>query len=158
MRLMNASHRVKFGNSTLLRSHQCGFDIAPYQPASWSATSLKIRSYGVTPAGLPVSPALLMKATTASASADAFTVLLWSAAMSTPLAQLLAWIASNALGAYLSRSLRNAQPIPWTVLGNPARSGLPEPATTADSVDGSALWCCMKPQKSGSTWTTTAPP
>ena len=61
----------------------------------------------------------------------------WSLAMSTPLAQLLAWMASSALGAYLSRSLRKAQPMPWTVFGKPARSALPELATAAASVDGS---------------------
>ena len=99
-----------------------------------------------------------MKATTASASAAGLTVLRWSAAMSTPLAQLLAWIASSALGAYLSRSLRNAQPMPCTVSGNPARSALPVLATDAARVEGSALFCCMKPQKSGSTWATTIPP
>src|SRR5438874_8314184 len=158
MRLMKASQREKFGKKTLLRSHQCGFDAAPYQAASWSATSLKIRSQGVMPPGFPTSPALLRNATTLSASVAGLTVERWSLAMSTPLAQLLAWMASRALGAYLSRSFKNARPIPATVLGRPARSGLPELATTAARVVGSALCCSMKPQKSGSTWTTTGPP
>src|SRR6266566_2699032 len=155
---MNASQRVKLGNVTLLRSHQCGFEVAPYQPASWSATSLKIRSHGVTPVGFPTNPALPMKDATASASAAGSTPDRWSVAMSTPLAQLLAWMASSALGAYLSRSFRNAQPMPCTVLGRPARSGLFVLATAAARVDGSVLWCSMNPQKSGSTCTTTRPP
>src|SRR6266550_3590044 len=98
-------------------------------------------SHGVMPVGLPVSPALFMKATTASASAEAFTVERWSLAMSTPLAQLLAWIASSAFGAYLSRSLRKAHAMPRTVLGSVMRSALPVLATAAASVVGSALWC-----------------
>src|SRR5216684_274440 len=88
MRLMNASQRVKFGNTTLLRSHQWTLDAAPYHAASWSATSLKITSHGVMPEGLPTSPALLMKAMTLSASAAGSTVERWSVAMSTLLAQL----------------------------------------------------------------------
>ena len=150
---MNASQRVKFGKTALFLSHQI-----PEYPESWSATSLKTRSHGVMPPGLPVIPALSRNAATLSASAFGSTVVRVSLAMSTPLAQLLAWTASNALGAYLSRSFRNARPIPATVLGSPARSGLPELATTAASVEGSALWCSMKPQKSGSTCTITGPP
>src|SRR5712664_1625433 len=67
-------------------------------------------------------------------------------------------MASSALGAYLSRSFRNAHPMPCTVLGNPARSALPELATTAGSVLGSAFCICMNPQKSGSTCTTACAP
>src|SRR5713101_2107150 len=126
MRLMNASQRVKFGNTTLLRSHQWTLDAAPYHAASWSATSLKITSHGVMPEGLPTSPAFLMKAMTLSASAAGSTVERWSVAMSTLLAQLLAWMASKAFGAYLSRSFKKARPIPATVFGSPVRSALPE--------------------------------
>src|SRR6266496_566165 len=99
-RFMKASQRMKFGKTAFVLSHQWSLDAAPYHAASWSATSLKITSHVEMPLGLPTSPALSRKATILSASAVGLTVVRWSVAMSTLLAQLLAWNASSALGAY----------------------------------------------------------
>src|SRR6202165_2609421 len=96
---------LKLGSFRFCRSHQC----APpscvtisHQPASWSATSLKTRSK-LLPHGLRPTPAELRNAATRSASWVVLTAGVVLVAMSTPLPQDDAWVASCTLGAYLSR-------------------------------------------------------
>ena len=59
------------------------------------------------PYGFVVIPAELRNAAVASATDAAFTVASVFVAMSTPLAQADAWMASRTLGAYMSRSFNS---------------------------------------------------
>src|SRR5439155_15264935 len=135
----HARYRLKFGYVALDGSHQCVNDelSAPccsHHAASWSSTSLNTRSH-VLPYGLLAMPAELRNAAVMSASPVALTLDRRSLAMSTPLPQADAWMASTALGAYESRSFSSSNLNPCTVFGRPAASANPELATLALNVD-----------------------
>lgn len=70
----------------------------------------------------PATRAELRNAATRSASRAGLTAVLVLVAVSTPLAQEDAWVASNTLGAYLARRCRSALAKPWTVSPIPATS------------------------------------
>src|SRR6266480_148812 len=96
--------------------------------------SLKTR-LKVLPQGFDATPAELRKAATLSASWAGLTAAQVLVAMSTPLAQEEAWVASSTLGAYLSRRWRRV----------PATSALPELFTLAgtEAADPPAA-CCSR--------------
>src|SRR5258708_11011950 len=133
--VIHDSHWLKLGSFALVRSHQCAppsWLTSSHQPASWSATSLKTR-LKVLPQGFDATPAELRNAATKSASWAGLTAALVLVAMSTPLAQDDAWVASSTLGADLSRRWRSAPAKPWTVSSRPATSAYPKLFTLAES-------------------------